>query len=211
MAFRFRPSTRALGRVAEVLTAAFAVIFVLSRLGVDIIFVYKSGIALALLLLIILERGDLIRIYIRESGLYEHLRPCLLMALGGVGVVAAGHFIYRGPSPTILSIPTELLVLVGIGWAILNSFSEEFIYRGVLLHRLEQVVSQPTAILLQAVAFSIAHFWTIIPLGIPGALLSFLFALALGWLVRRTHSLSAPIIVHFLVDLSLFVTVVLRQ
>ena len=211
LALRFRLSTAAIGRVTEVLAVALVAIVVLDGLGVNIIFVYKSAIALLLFAIVMLERDGLLKIHIRRGRFFEHGRLCSLVALIGMAVVAVGHFIYRGPSPSIGHIPGELLILTGVGWAVLNTASEEIIYRGLLMSRLEAVAGKWTAILLQAVVFAIAHFWTIVPVGPFGILLSFLFAIALGWLVQKTRSLSASLFVHFWVDLALFVTVLVRQ
>jgi len=211
LSLRFRSSTRAAGRLTEVLVIAFAVIFVLNRLGVAIIFVYKSLIAISLFCLVLLEHDGLLRIYLRESLFFDHFRLCSLVAFIGVTVVAVGNLFYRGESFPLVKVPPEIMILVGVGWAVLNTASEEIIYRGLLLSRLEENVGAPGAILLQGIIFGIAHFWTKVPLGIPGALLSFAFAISLGWLVKKTRSLSAAIYMHFWVDLALFFSVLYRQ
>jgi len=179
------------GQLTEILVIAFAAIFVLNTL--------------------LLERNGLLRKYIGKNLFSDHFRLCSLAALLGVTVVAVGNFVYRGGCFPLVKVPAELLVLIAVGWAVLNSVSEEFIYRGLLMSRLEENMGIWGAILLQGLFFSIAHFWTKVPLGIPGALVSFAFAIGLGWLVKKTGDLSAAIFVHFWVDMALFVTVFIRQ
>jgi membrane protease YdiL (CAAX protease family) len=208
---RFRPATRAAGLVAEIVAVSLAAIFLLNRLGLSIIFVYKACIALLLFLLVLLERDAVPKIFSREGDLFAVIRISAPAALIGVAVVAVGHLVYRGGAFAMVKAPLEILVLVGIGWALLNSISEEFIYRGLLYARLKDAAGSPAALVGQAVIFGIAHHWTKVPLGIPGMALSFLFALSLGWLVKKTGHLMTAVFVHFWVDLALFFTVLLRQ
>jgi membrane protease YdiL (CAAX protease family) len=173
--------------------------------------VYKSLIAVLLFLLILIERDGFLKTFSQKGGLSANIRLSSLVAVIGVAVVAVGHFLYRGESFAMVQAPLEVMVLVGIGWSLLNSISEEFIYRGVLYTRLKDTAGASWAIVGQAAIFGIAHLWTKVPLGIPGVILAFLFALSLGWLVRRTESLMAAVFAHFWVDLALFTTVLLRQ
>jgi membrane protease YdiL (CAAX protease family) len=208
---RFRPATRAVGRIAEVAAVSLTAVLVLDRLAVDIIFVHKTAVAILLFALVLLERDDIPTIFSRRGEFLATIRISAPAAVIGVTVVAVGHLVYRGPAFAMVSVPLETMILVGIGWALLNSVSEEFIYRGLLYTRLKESVGGRGALAAQALVFGIAHHWTKVPLGIPGMVLSFLFALALGWLVRRTGSLMAAIFVHFWIDLALFTTVLLRQ
>ena len=208
---RFRPATRSMGLITEVAAVALAAVLVLSRLGLDIIFAYKAVVAILLFVLVLLEKDDIPKIFSRRGEFYSTIKVSAPAALIGVAVVAIGHLVYRGNAFTMVRVPLEVMVLVGIGWALLNSVSEEFIYRGLLYTRLKDVSGVRWALVGQALIFGIAHNWTKVPLGIPGMALSFLFAFSLGWLVKRTGSLMAAIFVHFWVDLALFFTVLLRQ
>jgi membrane protease YdiL (CAAX protease family) len=208
---RFRSGTRALGLVMEMATVSLAVVLVLNRLGVNIIFVHKAAVAIILFALIQLERDDIPKIFSRRGEFYATIRISAPAALIGVAVVAVGHLVYRGNAFPIVKVPLDVMILVGIGWALLNSVSEEFIYRGLLYARLKDAAGVRAALAGQALVFGISHHWTRVPLGIPGMALSFLFALCLGWLVKRTGSLMAAIFVHFWVDLALFTVVLLRQ
>jgi len=208
---RFRSSTRSAGRITEIAAVSLAAVLVLNRLGVEIIFVHKSAVAILLFLLVLLERDDVPNIFSRRGEFLATIRISAPSALIGVTVVTVGHLVYDGNAFTMVEVPLEVMVLVGIGWALLNSVSEEFIYRGLLYTRLKDSAGVRTALLAQALIFGIAHHWTKVPLGIPGMAMSFLFALALGWLVKRTGSLMAAIFVHFWVDLALFTVVLLRQ
>jgi len=208
---RFRPATRAVGRVTEIAAVSLAAVLILSRVDVDIIFAYKAAVAILLFLLVLLERDDIPKIFSRRGEFYATIKVSAPAAVAGVTVVAVGHLVYRGGAFRMVEAPLEVMVLVGIGWALLNSVSEEFIYRGLLYTRLKDTAGIRIALPGQALVFAIAHHWTKVPLGISGMAMSFLFALALGWLVKRTGSLMAAIFVHFWVDLALFITVLLRQ
>ena len=208
---RFRPATRAVGLVMEIAAISLLVVLILNRLEVNIIFAHKAAIAILLFALILLERDDIPKIFSRRGEFYATIRVSAPAALIGVTVVAVGHLVYRGQAFTMVKVPLEVMVLVGIGWALLNSVSEEFIYRGLLYTRLKETMGVRGTLLVQALIFGIAHHWTKVQLGIPGMALSFLFALSLGWLVKRTGSLMAAIFVHFWVDLALFTVVLLRQ
>jgi len=209
--FRFRPATRAVGLVMEIMAVGLVVILTLSRLGLNVIFAYKAIIAVLLFALVLLERNGGAKVFDRWGRLYTNIRVSAVVSVIGVAVVALGHFVYRGQAFAMVRVPLEIMVLVGIGWALLNSISEEFIYRGLLYTRLKDTVGVPGALAGQAVIFAVAHHWTKVPMGIPGMVMSFLFALSLGWLVRKTGSLFAVIFAHFWVDLALFATVLLRQ
>lgn len=211
LALRFRPTTRVIGRSVEILAIALAAIFVLDKLGVTIIFVYKTVIAGLIFFVVLMERDHFFSTDVRTEGFYRHLRLCSLAALGAVAVVAVGHFVYRGESFGIVRAPMEVMILVGIGWAVLNTSAEEFIYRGILFSRLKENMHPTLALVVQAGVFGLAHFWTKVPLGWPGALMAFLFGLLLGWLVRKTESLLSAIYVHFWVDLALYFSVLMRQ
>jgi membrane protease YdiL (CAAX protease family) len=211
LVLRFRADTRSAGRAMEVVAVSLAAVLILDRLGVEIIFVYKAAVAILLFGLVLLQKDDIPKIFSHRGEFLATIRISAPAAAIGVLVVAAGHLVYRGEAFTMVRIPLEVMVLVGIGWALLNSVSEEFIYRGLLYVRLREAAGVRGALLLQALIFGIAHHWTKVALGIPGMALSFLFALSLGWLAKRTGSLMAAIFVHFWVDLALFTVVLLRQ
>jgi hypothetical protein len=96
------------------------------------------------------------------------------------------------------------LVAGGMGFAVLNSFTEELIFRGfvqsgLMISRLHWVA----ALLLQAVCFGLWHF-NGVPGGFSGSLLVFAWGAVLGMIRYRTGGILAPIAMHFCADLTIF-------
>ena len=91
------------------------------------------------------------------------------------------------------------------GWIVFQflyvATSEELFFRGYLITRLERLfrtgrlnrISPWLCVVISAGLFALAH---VIVQGSPTAALTFLPALALGWLFIRTRSLLAPILFH---------------
>jgi membrane protease YdiL (CAAX protease family) len=101
-----------------------------------------------------------------------------------------------------------LLVPGALLLSLINAATEEAAYRGVALEALDTALGPgPTAVVLQAVAFSTLHFRGGFPRGRVGVGLAFLYGLALGALRRRTDGLVAPWIVHVVTDLVIFTIV----
>jgi membrane protease YdiL (CAAX protease family) len=204
LALRFQPATRTVGRLAEIPAIAFAVIFILNGLGVTLIFVYKSLIALLLVSSTLLESEGIRRGYIKRSLFPQHIPLCSSVALVFIAVVAIGRLLYRGDIPLLPELPLGLLLLLGLAGSLLNASTEEIIYRGHLMSRLEENVGAKGAVLLQGLFFAIAHLWMKVPIGPWGLLMVFVFGIAMGWLVKKTRGLFAAVYVHTLVDLAFF-------
>lgn len=77
--------------------------------------------------------------------------------------------------------------------AVLPAIFEEIAFRGLILARLQRVMSAPQALLVNAVMFAVLHF-NIIGFVIFLAPLAYLN----GWLTLRTRSLLPAIVIHFL-------------
>jgi membrane protease YdiL (CAAX protease family) len=138
-----------------------------------------SGLSRADLFLAI---GDLralfIRIGRRLSLSWGWLLPiALLLSVGPVvaNVVAARHPDFGSTGRLLPLIP---LILAG---AAINTFSEEFLFRQVLLARLIPVLGVTQAIWLTALRFGVGH-WFGNPSGITGILLATVF----GWFAARS-------------------------
>jgi membrane protease YdiL (CAAX protease family) len=96
------------------------------------------------------------------------------------------------------------LLIVGFGFAIVNSFVEESIYRGLLWTAFGNAFGNIIIVnLLQAAIFGIAHLQGF-PRGAIGVVMAFVYGLLLGWIRRRSGGLLAPIIVHFVADMTLY-------
>ena len=104
----------------------------------------------------------------------------------------------------------SLLVLVP-GFALVNAAAEEAVYRGVILDALEETFGARSGLVLglQASAFAAAHYQTGFPNGNIGYLMTFIYALMLGWLRRRTDGMLAPYVAHVTADAVIGFTLVL--
>lgn len=144
------------------------------------------------------------------------LPPVLLISAGLSFVVP-----YEHPVLDVLKGLDAPIRLLGIFWctAVVTPVVEEFLFRGLLIGGLERMVAGPNfvesedepwrptspwPILISSFLFAIMHFGqgaAPVPL--------FVLALALGYLYRRTGSLTAPIIVHMVLNsLTLIVEIV---
>jgi membrane protease YdiL (CAAX protease family) len=92
-----------------------------------------------------------------------------------------------------------LLIFGGVGFAACNATLEECIWRGVIQTRLTTMMSEPWAIVVQAISFGVAHAHGF-PRGFSGMLLAGIWALMLGALRMRSSGLLAPIVAHFVAD-----------
>lgn len=207
---RFHSSTKTVARLVEVVTIALATIFLLNSLGVTLVTVHKSLIALLMICVSLLGKDELGRAYLKRGLFISHLRLCSSIALVFVCIVAVSNLFYQGVNLPSMRISPGLLILAGLGWAMLNAASEETIYRGFLMSRLEDNVGSKGAFFLQALLFTIAHLWTKIPFGFWALLLVFAFGMLMGWLVKKTQGLFAAVYVHFCVDLAMFASFLLR-
>jgi len=109
-----------------------------------------------------------------------------------------------------LTIPAHLGNLLLFQF-LLVSFPEEWFFRGYLQGRFNQVFGRPKKFLgaplgwgwlFSSLLFALAHF-TIHPQ--PEHLLVFFPALVFGWLREKTESLLAPVLFHFLANLSFII------
>ncbi|MFI5397490.1 MAG: CPBP family intramembrane glutamic endopeptidase [Candidatus Binatia bacterium] len=92
-----------------------------------------------------------------------------------------------------------LLVLGGIGFALLNALCEEWIWRGVIQSRLTALFSPRVAVVVQALSFGVVHAHGF-PRGIVGVALAGTWAILLGALRARAGGLLAPTIAHVVAD-----------
>ncbi len=123
---------------------------------------------------------------------------------------------YLGIASTMLStfkqMPFWFMLLVGIpGFALLNAFAEEMVYRGVLQDALEKKLGdrQPLILISQASAFAAAHYMAGFPNGKLGYLMTFAYALMLGYLRDRSRGMFAPYIAHVFADVVIGLTLLL--
>jgi membrane protease YdiL (CAAX protease family) len=99
------------------------------------------------------------------------------------------------------------LAAVGVGFAIVNAFVEEVLFRGAVQHHLSRVLGSWPAVLVQALAFGVLHL-NGYPYGVAGVALASLYGLSLGALRLRSGGLMAPLIAHVCADAVIFVLIV---
>lgn len=97
------------------------------------------------------------------------------------------------------ALPTWLLLAGGAGWAALNAFGEEAIFRGALYAGLERAFGSRLALVAQAVPFGLVHFHGF-PRGFDGVALALVYGLMLGAIRRRTGGLLAAWLAHTVAD-----------
>lgn len=133
-------------------------------------------------------------------------------ALAVVVVSGAALFLwYRIVQPDIAAFtrfipewPMPLLLLGGLGFAVLNGVVEEVIFRGIVWDGVAALVSAPVALLvLQALFFGTAHFWGV-PSGIVGAVLATIYGVMLGIIRQRAGGLVMAVVTHVFADLVIF-------
>ena len=123
-------------------------------------------------------RARFIRIGPRSSISWGWLLPIAL--LFSVGPVIANVVGVRHPdfATAVRLVPLVPLIIAG---AVINTFSEEFLFRQVLLARLIPIVGVTQAIWLTALRFGIGH-WFGNPSGLDGVLLAAVF----GWFAAKS-------------------------
>lgn len=145
-------------------------------------------------------RALFLRVSQRVSVSWAWLLPiALLLSIGPVvvNVVAARHPDFSTASGLL---PLAPLILAG---AAINTFSEEFVFRQVLLARLIPALGITQAIWLTALRFGVGH-WFGNPSGVTGVLL----ATAFGWFAARsmldTRGSGWIWLVHLINDVVIF-------
>ncbi|MBN2412402.1 CPBP family intramembrane metalloprotease [candidate division KSB1 bacterium] len=102
------------------------------------------------------------------------------------------------------------LILMGMGFAVLNSVYEEGLFRGILLTSFTKATNFYIALVLQAVWFSFMHYQAGFPSGYPGLILTFIFGVFTGILVKRSQSIFAPVVIHAISDFFIFILILSR-
>lgn len=100
--------------------------------------------------------------------------------------------------------PLHLLVVLGLGFALLNAALEEAIWRGVMLAGLDATTGWPSfAVVVQAASFGVVHANTF-PRGGLGVAMAFVYGLMLGALRLRARGMLAPFLAHVGTDVIVF-------
>ncbi len=100
--------------------------------------------------------------------------------------------------------PLPLLLLGGLGFAILNGVVEEVIFRGIVWDGIAALVPAPFVLLtVQALFFGTAHFWGV-PSGVIGAVLATIYGIMLGIIRMRGGGLLMAVVTHVFADIVIF-------
>lgn len=99
--------------------------------------------------------------------------------------------------------PLWQLIVVGVGFSLVNAAVEEAIFRGVLQTAMESVSGPVVAIIVQAIAFGVLHIVGV-PTGVVGAAMAGSWGLLLGLMRWRTRGLLAPYVAHVAADATIF-------
>jgi membrane protease YdiL (CAAX protease family) len=102
-------------------------------------------------------------------------------------------------------VPFAVLALLGIPlFALVNAFTEEAIFRGVMLTALTASSDSAwLAVVVQAAAFASLHYEMGFPNGAIGYGMALGYGLVLGYLRLRTDGLLAPTAAHVIADLTI--------
>ncbi len=122
-------------------------------------------------------------------------------------------FYHQANNPWAEMIPHTsivFLILMGAGFAVLNSIYEEGLFRGILLTLFTKATNFYIALFLQAVWFSFMHYRAGFPSGFAGLILTFIFGVFTGILVKRSQSIFVPVIIHAISDFFIFILILSR-
>jgi uncharacterized protein len=163
-------------------------------------------VALGLVVLVIASRREVTAPYARIPR--GDVPGWLTLACAGVTPVAlTGWAVLLRPDMSDLAaqlpkVATPLLVFGSIAFAISNALFEEWIWRGIFQARLSELFPASMAIGIVAISFGIAHTYGF-PRGPTGVALASTWALMLGVLRMRAKGLRAPVLAHFVADITI--------
>jgi membrane protease YdiL (CAAX protease family) len=93
----------------------------------------------------------------------------------------------------------------GIGLCAFNAAREEIAWRGVMMEALDSALGAGYwSVLIQALSFGLAHCRAGFPNGAVGSAMTFLFALSLGIIRRKSRGMFGCWVAHFLADWVIF-------
>lgn len=99
--------------------------------------------------------------------------------------------------------PVALVVLGGIGFALVNAAAEELVYNGVVQRSVQRDLPPAAAVLLTAAVFGATH-WAGFPSGWAGVVLAGCYGLLLAAVRHLSGGLLLPWVAHVGADLTIF-------
>ncbi|SDQ78427.1 CAAX protease self-immunity [Quadrisphaera sp. DSM 44207] len=103
--------------------------------------------------------------------------------------------------------PQLYLPYVIVGSALVNSVTEEMVWRSAALTILTRATPRWAAVSVSASSFGIAHYALGLPSGGVGVALASAFGAPQGFLFLRTGSVVLPVLVHFVVDVAILLSI----
>ena len=199
----------------EIIFLFLLIEYLLHRIGVGNLFPLDHIISIVLLYLFLLciKKVQAIRLNLKigrvKNAVWVGSGIAVLSILG-----LSFWFVFQEGNPyaeMMPEAPLALIIPMGVGFAVVNSVYEEGIFRSIFLSTFSEAVGFFCGLVLQALWFSLLHYRAGFPSGVMGMVLTFLFGMAMGYLVRRTKGILVPIVIHAVADLSVFVLVVMRM
>jgi uncharacterized protein len=152
--------------------------------------------------------------WLHSGSLERGLRPLVIVAVVTSATGMSLWFLLAGSEVSEVvrqfdELPVWALLPVGATFAVVNAGAEEAAFRGILMDGLVSAVGLTGALLIQAIAFGVAHYPQGLPNGTWGAFLSAVYGLMLGVIRLRARGMLAPWIAHAATDLTIFLLLLL--
>ena len=134
------------------------------------------------------------------------LAMALIPAIGTTVVV--GIQILKGTKPSWNLLPKA--ILLGLPLALMNSFTEELIFRFIPVTLLTGVVASATIAIISGLSFGIPHYF-----GSPGKIIGVAMAGFLGWVMANamieTNGFATSWFIHFVQDIPIIAMMLLTS
>lgn len=206
---RFRADTSAIGKLFFMLFVFSAGSLALNEFGIH--YPYSLILVLALLVVLIFYEGpEWGRLYFGPGDTGRNFRFALLVIALGI-IAFCGWIWFRRaalPNPVPAGWPTDVLLVLGLGFAIYIGIVEEILFRSFILQRAREAVGDGAGLLLQASFYGLLHFRAGIPGNVDGAVLSAIWGLLLGLLVRKSGSIYLSMLAQTVVTLAIYIELV---
>ncbi len=211
---KYIKSLKFLNDTLEIILLFLLIVFLLNRIGLDNLFLLNHVISIILLYFFLchVKKIPTSKLYLKIGNIKQTAWMSVIIALCSV-IGLSVWFILQKDNPyaeMIPKAPTILLILMGIGFAIINSIYEEGLFRSILFSYFSKEIGLISALILQSIWFSFLHYQAGFPSGEIGIILTFIFGLIMGYLVHRTNGILIPVIIHAVADFSVVILVVFR-
>jgi uncharacterized protein len=144
-----------------------------------------------------------------RTGLVVAVCSIPLTTLALVAFIVSGRTDLAEATNGLHGLPVAVLVLAGVGFALVNPAVEELLFRGLLQPALVSVgLGAAVAVTLQALAFGALHL-NGVPGGALGMAMAMLWGAMLGYVRHRTNGLLLVWVVHVAANATIYTTLVI--